>query len=125
MGLQTIFDGIMNTTTVADKIAKIQALCPDSCRKVYVVDDWYPSCTEAGTNKLYVDCHVFCCFYDGEFYARIVFFGGDDFGLEKEFSSPNVSEVVKAYRRFRKYAKKLPHNRELAHILYRDGFKPF
>jgi hypothetical protein len=103
-------------------ICRIKAICPDSDRRIYVTDDWYPSYTDAQTGKLYVECYVLCTYYDGEFGAIIAFWGGDDFYLGKRFDSSDINEVIKAYRRFKKYAKKVPHGRNLQHILYRDGF---
>lgn len=102
--------------------SRIKAVCPDSYRSVCVTDDWYPSFTDAQTGKLYVECYVSCAYYDGEFYAIICFWGGDDFCLGKSFGSSDINEVIKVYRRFKKYAKKVPQGRNLSHILYRDGF---
>ena len=104
---------------------KIMAICPDVMRKVYVKDDWYPSFTERGTNKLYVECEVFCRYDSIGFYTKIVFWGKDDFALEKEYANDDMNEVIKAYREFRKYAKNVPQNKYLQDILYRDGFKMF
>ena len=106
-------------------INKIKAICPDSSRKVYVRDDWYPSYREAGTNRSYVNCDVICSFDSSGFYTKIIFWGADDFGLEKEFCSSNMNAVAKMYKRFRKYAKNVPQNRELKSILYRDNFQLF
>lgn len=102
--------------------SRIRAICPDSYRRVYVTDNWYPSFTDAQTGKLYVECYVSCTYEDGEFGAVISFWGNDDFCLGKRFDSSDINEVIKMYRRFEKYAKKVPHGRNLQHILYRDGF---
>ncbi len=104
-------------------INKIKAVCPDSLRKVYVMDNWYPSYKENGTNKLYVECEVICS-YDTKFYTKIIFSGADDFAMEKEFESSDMSDVVAVYKKFRKYAANVPQNCDLQTILYRDGFQP-
>ena len=105
-------------------INKIKAVCPDSLRKVYVRDNWYPSYKESGTNKLYVECEVICSYFP-KFYTKIIFSGADDFALEKEFESSDMSEVAAMYKKFRKYAANVPQNRDLQAILYRDGFELF
>ena len=38
--------------------SRIRAICPDSDRRIYVTDDWYPSFTDVQTGKLYVECYV-------------------------------------------------------------------
>lgn len=101
---------------------KIKALCPNSYRKVYVTDDWYPSYTDDQNGREYVDCSVRCGYHQGEFFVTISFWGADDFGLGKSFAGENMYDVVKVYRNFRKYARKTPHGRNLQTILYRDGF---
>lgn len=78
--------------------------------------------SDVKTGRLYVDCYVRCRYYDGEFGVIISFWGGDDFVLRKRFDSSDINEVIKVYRRFKKYAKKVPHGRNLQHTLYRDGF---
>lgn len=89
--------------------SRIKAICPDSGRRIYVTDNWYPSFTDAQNGKLYVECYVYCTYVD-------------DFFLGKRFDSSDINEVIKVYRLFKKYAKKVPHGRNLKHILYRDGF---
>lgn len=103
---------------------KIKAICPDSNRKVYVTDNWYPSYMDI-SGKLYVTCYVGVTYYSDEYSVKIVFFGADDFGLEKEFCTSDFAEAIKKYREFKRYAKKVPKNKALQHILYRDGFEMF
>lgn len=103
-------------------INKIKAVCPDSFRKVYVRDNWYPSYKEGGTNKLYVKCEVICS-YNTKFHTMIVFSGADDFSMAKLFESSDMSDVVAMYKKFRKYAANVPQNYDLKTILYRDGFE--
>lgn len=38
--------------------SRIEAICPNSYRRIYVTDDWYPSFTDVQTGKLYVECYV-------------------------------------------------------------------
>ena len=102
--------------------SRIKAICPDSDRRIYVTDNWYPSFIDAQTGKLYVECYVYCIYDDREFSTILSFWGGDDFYLGKSFDSSDINEVIKAYRQFKKYAKKVPHGRNLKDILYRDGF---
>ncbi len=115
-------DGITELKHRMLMINKIKAICPDSLRKVYVKDNWYPSYKENGTNKLYVKCEVICSYFK-KFYTKIIFSGADDFALEKQFESSDISEVAVVYKKFRKYAANVPQNRDLRTILCCDGFE--
>lgn len=107
-----------------EKPVNISAICPRSKRKVWVSDWWCPSYTDRQTGKMYVWCTIRTGYdeRDNVYFAHICFWGGDDTGMEAWVDSANIDDVIAAYKRYKKFVKKLPKGRALMPILIDNGF---
>lgn len=106
----------------------IEAICPNVFTWIEVRDNWYPSYQIH--NKLWVTAliQVIPNYYDSEKYGiQLIFWGEDNFALEKWIKADNFSEAVNAYKFFKHLLKKIKkmNTLRLKDFLYRNGFEPW
>ena len=118
----------------------IESFCPRSTSWVEVRDNWYPAYER--NNKLWVEATISAISgyidysYVGEglnhkcsekhynYGVQIVFWGADDFALEKCIGTDDFDKAVKIYRQFRKLIRKIKkmETMDLQWFLYERGF---
>jgi len=118
----------------------IESFCPKSTSWLEVRDNWYPAYER--NNKLWVEATISAISgyidysYTGEgldrkcnekrynYGVNIMFWGADDFALEKSIGTNDFDEAVKIYRQFRKLIRKIKKmgTMDLQWFLHERGF---